>query len=301
MQFATQRDGLSIQSGDIVRTNKGPSVGASYAFLFPKLHRVVGVVFCHPVCTLVTIIALLVATVLAGVLVLLLLPPTLNFSLRSFQAPSHISATRWDAFRAAVSGNFTFDAGTSVTRSIADVEDDARPSKRAAEGVWPSCQSTYNTQRTMHAYWALSLVYIAPKHSPDQNVFSRLERIYEIEQHIYNDANYKYFCHKYQTSCDPVNSILTYFYNDKLLPNSGLVRDTRERLVSILASVPSSVLWYTGGKLSNYSSALLRSEVRVGIPLPCYDDVTSTLEEQHGLVQAFFQSFIPYLEGASSE
>lgn len=295
---------LSIQSGDIVRTtarrtNDDPSVGALYAFLFPKLHSVVRVAFCHPACSLVTITLLLVATVLTGVLVLLLLPPTLNFSLRSFQAPDHISATRWDAFRAAENGNFSFDAGgrTSVTRSL----DDPRPSKRAAGGVWPSCPSTYQTQRIMHAHWALSLVYVVPKSSPDQNVFSRLDRIYEIEQHVYNDENYKYFCHKCWScsSCDPVNSILTYFYKDKLLPNSGIVEDTRARLVSILAEAPSSVLWYTGGKLNNYSSTLLRSEVRIGVPLPCHDD--SPLGQQHDLVQAFFLSFIPYLEGVSSE
>ena len=301
---------LSIQSGDITRTRRTEELpdagngGLVYTFLFPRLHRVVKVACCHPACSLVIAILLLLTTVLTSVLALLLWPPTLNFSLRSFQAPNHVSAVRWDALRAAVNGNFTYEgaAGSPVARSPPEGAPPS-PTKRAS-GVWPPCPSNGQTQRIMHAYWALSLVYVVPKGSPDQNVFSRLARIYDIEQHIYNDPGYSNFCHKCWTctTCDPVNSVLTYFYNNKQQPNSGLVKDTRSRLSSILSQYPASVLWYTGGKLNNYSSALLRSEVRVGVPLPCYDSTSAaSLQQQHALVQDFFVSFIPYLEKASSE
>ena len=314
MAFAKNCSGLSVQSGDITRTAlrnedpEAPSAGVFYAFLFPKLHRITKVVFCHPACSLLIAMLFLVITVLASVLVLLLWPPTLNFSLRSFQVPNHISSIRWDALRAAESGNFTTDvsdeATSLMTRRLA--RNTAPSFKRATGSAWPACPNsvTAQTQHIMHAYWALSLVYVVPKRSTNQNVFSKLNRIYEIEQHIYNNPNYIYFCHKCWTCtvCDPVNSILTYFYNNKQVPNSGLVKDTSSRLVSIMAQYPSSVLWYTGGKLNNYSSTLLRSEVRIGIPLPCFDSVGSaSLAQQHDLVQAFFVSFIPYLDEASSE
>lgn len=299
--------------------------GGVYDFVFLVVHFVVKYLFYHQKYSLVPLVVLsvhLLITVLLIVLAIFVYPPSINLSVKAFTIPNHPAQIHWDAYKAAKAGNIWNDSVNSNPDET-DALYNSQTSKVKdilKRNIIEGCNRIpgMNYQTYLHIYWELDLVFRVPKGNPDRNVLTeeRIRRIHEIEEHIYDLPDYKDFCHKSSGAsfCDPINSLLTWLYPrnrqdgsfvynpDHFTPN--LAESLRQ-----LKKNYTNALWFTAGQVTIINSTtfiakLLRSQVRVGLPLPCFtytrDRKKDHYDEEAELVTKFFVSLIPYLEGAST-
>ena len=323
---------LSIQSGDIVREtipNEEVPKGTLYAFFFRAIHALVKIIIakrCLPqlqwIPSFVLFLSALGYAVLFGLVAFVLFPPSLNLTIRSFGIPDHITSENWDAFQAATNGmivgrNDTETDGSFSSKSFKDYF--GFPTNHGSMRSFPTSGlqtkssssnpcNPYTTQNCIHPDWILDIVFRA---SDGVNLLSEdhLGFIHRIEEHIYNDPDYKDFCHKMPDYdiCDPVSSLLTYLYPRYLngsyenAKGDHLVPNLREVLLYLKENV-TEILYYTGGQIGpNLTASLLRSQVRIGVPLPGYESYYKETDKQEHKALRFFIKLADYLEGASSK
>lgn len=244
-------------------------------------------------------------------------PPRININIKeSFGIPNHPAQIHWDAFEAAKEGQFD---NTSQLSDLAPVSTNQELRKRR-NALQPrsvtseDCQSS-NTQYALHINWEMDLVFRVPASNSDKNILrqDRISYIHEIEERIYTSSEYKNFCHKRRGSnlCDPLNSLLTWLYPRD--PNTGLyIYDTPDGFtpdlpgtVRSLSANLSVALWFTGGAINfvnttDIEAKILRSQIRVGLPLPCFTGTHDRREEQKQKVTNYFVSLGPILEQLST-
>lgn len=299
--------------------------GGVYGVLFPVVHLVVRGLFYHERFSLVPIFMLGLHFLLTLTFVLLAVfayPPTLNLSVKAFTIPNHPSQIHWDAFNAAKEGNIWNDsiAQDSLGTDVVYGKQNSRSKNILKRNIIEGCQRDPNVryQTYLHIYWELDLVFRVPKGNPDRNILTekRIRRIHEIEEHIYNLPDYKDFCHKSNGAsfCDPINSLLTWLYPRNRQDGSFVYNpdhftpNLTESLLQLKSNY-TNALWFTAGQVTVINSTtfvaeLLRSQVRVGLPFPCFTYTGNRRSDgyyrESELVTEFFVSLIPYLESAST-
>lgn len=313
-------------------------VGGLYGRLFPFIHAVVKVLFfsikIHPrfAMPLASMLILLGNFLLMFVIAVAVFKtsysPRINVNVEAFGIPDHPAQKHWDAFKAAQGGEFTSSLSpTSATSERPSSEQPNLPSRAVKRSVpeeeslaFPDCAPAHNTQYSVHRNWEMDLVYRVPEPAAklDDNILSmeRIKRIHEIEEYIYDSQRYQTVCRIRReddgsTHCYPLNSLLSWFYYRD--PKTGLyVYDTPDHFTNNftdtlrqISKLPTA-LWFTGGEVnisSDFSSAearLLRSEIRVGLPLRCFRDSTDRYGEQKALVTEYFASLMPILDEMST-
>jgi len=298
-------DFVSIQSGDIELTPPGEddedgeedSHGGLTRFrenLHRKfhfaVHRVVNIFFTNFIPPVLTLLVFLVfIPVGLACLAYFVYPPQLDLSLRSFQIPNHESSLNYDAYQMALHPHVT--------------EDDRQARRKR-----------YCTdQQSLLNIWMMDLFYIS---KDGKNILTekRLAQVHKIEkyivqQHMFGKKGYEDFCHMSQRGkCDPLNSLLTYLYpsydkgSSKLIydGNGDVMEPIKEALA--LAFQSESSYWYVDSKFSvdKMESKLLRSQLRVGVPLPGYCYYSESKDVMHQKVTDYFLSFVSYLDEAST-
>lgn len=307
------RGRFSVQSGDIQRIT--PSINTpedetdviqergALNFkekflhkLHQTIHKVVKIFFSNFVPPLLTLLIIMVV-IPVGLFLLALFkyPPQLDLSLRSFQIPNHESSLNYDAFQMALNPYVTTneESGTETTRS-----------RRS------SSTSCTRPLQKIPKPWALELFYVS-KDGKNILTADRIGQIHNIEQNIvrhkHGDLGYEDFCHKTKPfeRCDPLNSLLTFFYpsyngTQYVYDGNG---DTMLDIDSTLAAAfqVESSYWYGDFKNNNTESKYLRSQLRVGVPILGYCRFDQNAEVIHEKITDYFISFIPYLDSASTE
>ena len=307
-----KRGGFSVQSGDIQRIEAEDDTDDVQDVntlnfkerLFHRLHQLIYKVvkkffsnFILPVITLLVILVLIPVGLL--VMAILVYPPQLDLSLRSFQIPNHESSLNYDAFQMALHPHVTTNEETSGNtrgKRYLDCDDFQNPC--------PTCTRAQSYMKS----WALNIFYVSRNGS---NIVTRdrIKQIHNIEQNILKHKNgdygYDYFCHKSQPyeKCDPLNSLLTFFY--PTCSDSGCVYDGNGPYIQDVKSALAlafqfeSSYWY--GDFNNQSeSRFLRSQLRIGVPTPNYCRYSENSEAIHKEITNYFISFIPYLDSAST-
>jgi len=303
----TRRPGgfVSIQSGDIELTPPGEgdeeaderdTHGGLTHFrenlhrkFYLAVHRVVNIYFANfipPVLTLLVFLVLI--PVGLACLAYFVYPPQLDLSLRSFQIPNHESSLNYDAYQMALHPY---------------VKDDSQARRKR------QCTN----QQSLLNIWMMDLFYVS-KDGNNILTESRLAQIHKIEkyivqQHKFDKKGYEDFCHMSQSGvCDPLNSLLTYFYpsydegTSKLIydGNGDVMEPINEALA--LAFQSESSYWYVDSKfnIDKMESKLLRSQLRVGVPLAGYCYYSQDKDAMHQKVTDYFLSFVSYLDEAST-
>ena len=310
---------LSVQSGDIIwpaaqrQSEEEVPKSGFYDLVFPILHKIVRVLFFKENLPITAYFAFaFFITTLAVLFAIVVVPlrPSVNLSIRSFQIPDQKSSIHWDGYQAAIAGDFSSPESNpnnvkkNIKKSYAhsNLFDFYRRSSQL-KSTSPDCPTYPDAQSKSNRYWFMDIVYKVPKGETLLTV-ERIKYMHAIEEHIYNNENYPKFCPKiiYKTVCDPVSSLLTYLYprysdGSYMYPdNDGLIPET-EIWQKLIIDDPRA-LWYTGGYIgANYSVELLRAQVRIGFPLPCY--ATLTQDEQHKIVTDFLLSLTPDLKKSS--
>ena len=284
-----QRDTPEGETEDVVDINTLSFKGRFIHMVHQTVYKVVGIFFANFVPPLVTLFILLVIPLIGlSLLAVFVYPPQLDLSLRSFQIPDHESSLNYDAFQMA------------LNPYVATSDDGNSGSRRKRECT---------RQQKLSTSWALDLYYVSKDRG---NILTpkRISQIHSIEQNIvkhkYTDLGYENFCHKtYPDKCDPLNSLLTFFYpsieNGKYVydGNGDTMLDINATLA--LAFQIESSYWYGDFKKNNTESKYLRSQLRVGVPILNYCRYSENAGVIHEIITDYFISFIPYLDSASTE
>lgn len=202
----------------------------------------------------------------------------------------------------------------SYYSSAADLEE-VLSLRRKRSNASPYKECSLDSQYALHLNWEMDLVFRVPQGAKDDNILrlDRLAYVHQVEEMVYNSSQYKRFCHKRSATglCDPLNSILTWLYPRDPTTGSyvyntpdGFTPDLPATIHSLSANL-SVALWFTGGEMnfvnSSYVEAkLLRSQIRVGLPLPCFKDTHDRREEQKELVTEYFVSLMSVFDDMST-
>ena len=324
---ATSTEGPEQVDADAITEREVAAKGGLYAFMFPIVHFVVRYMYFHERFSLVPIVKFVAHFLLSLMFALLVVyqyPPTLNLTIEAFSIPNHPSQIHWDAYTAAKAGKIWNDsvAATGTNPSEPSLPVGKGTNNILKRSIIGDCERNPNGhyQTRLHVVWELDLVFRVPESNPDldKNILTeeRIRRIHEIEEHIYNVPDYKDFCHKGVNVdfCDPINSLLTWLYprhkqNGSFVYNPDhLTHNLTDSLLQLKNNY-TNALWFTGGQVTivnstSFIAKLLRSQVRIGLPLPCFtftgDRVRDRYNQEYDLVTKFFVSLIPYLDGASN-
>lgn len=304
--------------------------GGCYGAVFPILHNIIQYAFFSisipigktkidvPLLSIIKLVAnFLLMTIILAVS-LTKYPPRINMSIESFGVPSHPAQVHWDAFEAAKDNQFII-ANTSlppINTNALRRRRDTPNTLQTGSAEYPDCPPSSSTQYALHLNWEMDLIFRVPEGvHEDDNILSRdrIAYIHKVEELIYNSTEYKHFCHKRSSSnlCDPLNSILTWLYPRD--PKTGMyVYDTPDGFTPDLSSTIRSLsanlsvaLWFTGGEVnfvnSSYVEAkLLRSQIRVGLPLPCFTGTQDRKEKQKAFVTRYFVSLMSVFDELST-
>ena len=191
----------------------------------------------------------------------------------------------------------------------------------AAEPASP-CYHTPSValQSAPHRDWALDIIYRVPAEAAerDDNVlrWDRVSRIHYIEEYLYNSLAYHRVCRLKHSSnsdpfCYPLNSLLSWFYR-RDNTTGKYVYDTPDHFTpNVTATVEEVVnreitLFFTGSEVSyspDYSyveGKVLRSQIRVGMPLFCFNQPYDRNSFQKELITETFLSLEPVFEELSN-
>ena len=291
-------------------------------FLFDLLHKLVKMLF-FSIKTRCCVIPIISLAILAGNVLfigtiaavsIMKFPPQVNLNIESFGIPSHESQVNWDAYTAAESGQFDSSNPQGTGNSDSSIElrrrsnGELQPRSTSQPGSFPNCPPQHDTQKHRHKYWMLDLVFRVPALNTNRNILTldHIKYIHQIEETLYNSSGYQNFCLKSNgVLCDPLVSLLTWLYI-KDHSTGKYVYNTADHLPQDISKTLSSrqeVLWFTGGELdyvnSTYTAQLLRSQMRIGVPLPCFSLGQRTREQQE-LVTDYLVSLIPILKNMSN-
>lgn len=316
-----------------------PSKGGLYGKLFPYLLIFVERAFltvkvrCFRTFSLdipvFSLVALVVNLFLIGAIGISIwftsLSPRINVSIKSFGIPDHPAQLHWDAYNAATRSKFwnnltytEFQYGAVRKRRSSDDYSSHTLFKRSA---FPNCPVNPYTQSRIHKNWEMDLVFRVPSHAAkdDDNILTvdRIKYIHSVEESIYNSTGYQDVCrlHRNRGSsrayCYPLSSLLSWLYLRD--PDTGeYVYHTSDgftpNLTNSLLTISnlSVALWFTGGEatfnsdFSQVDAKLLRSEIRVGLPLKCFSGAGDRYDEQKQLITDYFVSLMPILEDMST-
>lgn len=246
--------------------------------------------------------------------------PKVNLNIEAFGIPSHPSQVGWDALSAAQSSQFVSDpqatSNSAMPQNSRDTSTELKRRRRSVvqprslppSSTFPNCPPTHKTQKTRHKYWMLDLVFRAPAANANKNMLTldRIKYIHEIEETLRNRSDYQHFCLKTNgIFCDPLVSLLTWLYVMDHKTGEYVYKTPNHLPLNITESLRNhpEVLWFTGGELnfenSTYTTKLLRSQLRIGVPLPCFS-YGAKIDEQQDLVTDYLISLIPTLENLSN-
>lgn len=324
-----------VEDSDALTRGHVQAKGGLYAFLFPIVHKVVKFLFFHQRYSAIPAAMIgfhHLLTLMFVLLAVFIYPPAINLTIQAFGIPNHPAQIHWDAYSAGNGGKiwnstvWNDSAGSSESNNNNyGVKQQKQAHDILKRNIIKGCDRDPNVdyQRRLHIYWELDLVFRVPDGNPDKNVLTmeRIKHIHEIEEYIYNHPDYADFCHKSRDFdfCDPINSLLTWLYPRD--PQDGsFVYDTPDHFtpnldesLDMLKNNYTNALWFTGGQVTvknstTFVAELLRSQVRVGLPLPCFtysgdtasDRRRDHYDQENELVTKFFASLIPYLDRASN-
>ena len=329
--------GMNSSGADVDAQNErdGTFHRSRNGILFQFVHMIVQVLFfsiktrycVFPIASLCVLAANLLIIGSLTTLSLVKYAPQVNLNIEAFGIPTHPSQVGWDALSAAESNQFTSDpqatsnyamGSNSMTQGSRDTATKLKRRRRSSHKfqprslspsmAFPNCPHTSETQRTRHKYWMLDLLFRAPAANPNKNMLTldRIKYIHKIEQTLQNSSDYQYFCLKTNgIFCDPLVSMLTWLYVTDHKTGEYIYKNPDHLPLNITENLKthSEVLWFTGGELdfenSTYTATLLRSQLRIGVPLACFSKGNNTDEQEH-LVTDYLISLIPTLENMSN-
>ncbi|XP_029366152.1 protein dispatched homolog 3 [Echeneis naucrates] len=155
------------------------------------------------------------------------------------------------------------------------------------------------------ALWRIELVFVA-QGDGDRNIFTpeRLQTIHHVERLLMQHPQFHQFCWKPMevlrdlplgpSYCSPPSSLLSYLYPSERggkIYYDGMGPDLADIQGSLsLAITHPQFYWYVDESLSpeHLSSALLRSEIHFGAPLPSY----YSLQDRAGEQRTRFKNFV---------
>lgn len=308
--------------------NSSPSRRGCYGRVFPILRYLVKFVFYSPkigwfhlpVASLgILLLNLVVTLMVVAVVVRSSLSPKINVSIKSFGIPDHPAQQHWDAFSAAESNNFANTSSPIDTylQSLTQHDERKRRSTLRTRSTYPNCPPIPGmTQNIIHKNWEMDMVFRVPSPAAEKNANiltrERISHIHDVEESIYNSSGYGNVCRKSSTfHCYPLSSLLSWLYlRDEKTGNyvynttDGFTPNLQSSLRQI--SNLSVALWFTGGEASFSSdfsfveAKLLRSQIRVALPLPCFSDEKDRYSDQKKLVTDYFVSLMPFFEKKST-
>ena len=308
-----------------------PTKGGLYGMLFPVLRVVVQYYFytvkvCRVDIPVSSILVLILNVFVLGVIGLAIgltsYSPRINVSIKSFGIPDHPAQVHWDAYNAAASSkfwdNFTnTDLPYDAVRKRRSVDDESHTLFKRSD--FSNCPVNSYTQARIHRNWEMDLVFRVPSQAAekDDNILTveRIKYIHSVEESIYNSTGYQDVCRLRRGTegaiCYPLSSLLSWLYQrdprtGKYVYNTsdGFTPDLPSSLRTI--SNLSVALWFTGGEATFNSdftyvdAKLLRSEIRVGLPLKCFNAAEDRYDVQKQLVTNYFVSLMPVLEDLST-
>lgn len=307
-----------------------PSRGGVYGLLFPYVNAVVRILFNSfklagfidvPHASMgALLVNLVVVLTILGSIMGTNYRPRINISIKSFGIPNHPAQVHWDAFNAAKSDQFTANLDDFPSMNYDGAVRKRRSSNTLfTRSAYPNCELSSNTQNAIHENWEMDLVFRVPGGAAkeDDNILrrDRIAYIHSIEESVYNSVGYENVCRLHRGSgtsyCYPLSSLLSWLYLRD--PKTGeYAYNTTDHFTPDLPSTLRAIsnlsvaLWFTGGE-ANFSSdfsfveaKLLRSQIRVGLPLRCFRDKYDRNEEQKKLVTEYFISLMPKFEKMST-
>ncbi|XP_032433997.1 protein dispatched homolog 3 isoform X1 [Xiphophorus hellerii] len=208
---------------------------------------------------------------------------------------------------------------TEADSSQEGVRRDKSPGGEEEQGLWDGNSSlplirkrrfAPNYYMQSQALWRIELVFVA-QGKGEHNIFTpeRLETIHHVERLLMQHSQFHQFCWKPMeilrdlplgpSYCSPPSSLLSYLYPSERAGKiyyDGMGPDLADIQGSLsLAITHPQFYWYVDESLSpeRLSSALLRSEIHFGAPLPSYYSLQDRGDEQ----RARFKNFVVQYAG----
>uniref|UniRef100_A0A3B3WWQ4 SSD domain-containing protein n=1 Tax=Poecilia mexicana TaxID=48701 RepID=A0A3B3WWQ4_9TELE len=196
---------------------------------------------------------------------------------------------------------------------------DKSPGGEEEQGLWDRNSSlplirkrrfAPNYYMQSQALWRIELVFVA-QGKGERNIFTpeRLETIHRVERLLMQHPQFHQFCWKPMeilrdlplgpSYCSPPSSLLSYLYPSERAGKiyyDGIGPDLADIQGSLsLAITHPQFYWYVDESLSpeRLSSALLRSEIHFGAPLPSFYSLQDRADEQ----RARFKNFVVQYAG----
>lgn len=267
--------------------------------------------FKYPVVPLFLIVLVLAHSIIHIFLAVFVYPPQIDLRLQAFQIPNHESSLHYDAFKTVASQSAASKnslAASSFAGLLGRRKRSTGPSGGTSQPGNPYGCSGRTHSSTIGVYQYMELVFVAPK-GTDPNVFTRerLQDIHAVEMRIMKDQEFRKYCIMRSGVCDPLNSVLTYFY--PTVEGSKLVYDGRGDVLLDINTTLAEVIqnkmayWYIDGSFNskNLKSSFIRSQLRVAYPIEGYCSYADRHEEQVEKINEYFNSLVPYLKMASTK
>ena len=251
--------------------------------------------------SIVILLLVLVHCVLHLLLAILVYPPTIDLNMKSFQTPQGEASTNFDTLRVLFA-----DISNSKTASRRRREADTSSPNPSSAPDCKEASSGYVIQN--HLY--LDLVFMAPTGSQTKNIFTkeRLRDIHKLEIAIFNSSQYQAFCPKHYGKCLPLNSLLTYFYPSIGKYNKVVFDGQGDRLFDINTTMADILThtesyWYVDREFGpdNPQSAILRTQVQVGLPLKGYCNSKDRKDEQLAKAKTYILSLVSFIKSSFAE
>uniref|UniRef100_A0A3Q2FR85 Dispatched RND transporter family member 3 n=1 Tax=Cyprinodon variegatus TaxID=28743 RepID=A0A3Q2FR85_CYPVA len=167
------------------------------------------------------------------------------------------------------------------------------------------------------ALWKIELVFVA-QGKGERNIFTpeRLETVHHVERLLMQHPQFHQFCWKPMeilrdlplgpSYCSPPSSLLSYLYPSEKAGKiyyDGMGPDLADIQSLSLAITHPQFYWYVDESLSpeHLSSALLRSEIHFGAPLPSFYSLQDRADEQRARFKNFVVQYAGMLAKQSTE
>uniref|UniRef100_A0A665W719 Dispatched RND transporter family member 3 n=1 Tax=Echeneis naucrates TaxID=173247 RepID=A0A665W719_ECHNA len=271
--------------------------------------RAVGLVYTQPWASGVVLgVVVLLPCALFAYMLLYCPPLDIDLSYSAFEVHSHFSAERFDALTIAVKTQLgSWDRRRrDLDENESEALQDLLLEKLGRQGMF-SIRRRFspNYYLQSQALWRIELVFVA-QGDGDRNIFTpeRLQTIHHVERLLMQHPQFHQFCWKPMevlrdlplgpSYCSPPSSLLSYLYPSERggkIYYDGMGPDLADIQGSLsLAITHPQFYWYVDESLSpeHLSSALLRSEIHFGAPLPSY----YSLQDRAGEQRTRFKNFV---------